>query len=152
MGDMKFRMLLQKLFLVMVSTMLCPKIVYCVHINLGDGSTMAAARVNIICKNFVCFRNRGWGPGKGEEQRRFAMSLWPNEKLLDSALKAVFFLKTTIVWGFDLSRVSSWGFVYNKYYDGGGKEHSKWYYRRLISKFMTPWKNNVLLLGSKAHK
>ena len=88
MGDMKFRMLLQKLFLVMVSTMLCPKIVYCVHINLGDGSTMAAARVNIICKNFVCFRNRGWGPGKGEEQRRFAMSLWPNEKLLDSALKA----------------------------------------------------------------
>ena len=59
----------------MCTTMLCPKIVYCVHINLGDGSTMAAARVNIICKNFVCFRNRGWGPGKGEGGQRFAMSL-----------------------------------------------------------------------------
>ena len=73
--------------------MLCPKIVYCVHINLGDGSTMAAARVNIICKNFVCFRNRGWGPGKREGGQRFAMSLWPNEKLLDSALHRRLFLK-----------------------------------------------------------
>ena len=73
---------------------------------------MAAARVNIICKNFVCFRNRGWGPGKGEGRRRFAMSLWSVTERETAGLRTegcIFKKRPTIVWGFNLSRVSSWG-------------------------------------------
>ena len=70
--------------------MCCPKIVYCVHINLGDESTMAAARVNIICKNFVCFRNRGWGPGKGWGTTRLRYVTERETAGLQTALKAVF--------------------------------------------------------------